>query len=355
MSETNEAKKSRLLKILAVIGFLVAIIIVLWLAVKAIQLLPSAFSSLASMADGLNNRPTTEETIVLENTDDAVAVNTPFLIEWNQLERPGRYALYYECVDGVSLRANINGELVAVDCNTAFILPQDTEEVAVEFVSTENRISTLSYGIGFVNESESEFATQTDQTIDIVNINISDNQLTLIDDAETETVESPVVTEETTGNDLKEPLPTAPIQTNNPSAPAGGVRYIEVEHAPISNPNGYVDLKVEYLGIGIITDDNRFIPRATIKSHERIAFQFSVTNIGSKDSSSWVFRADLPSGQVFESKTQTYLKTKERAVLTVAFDTPDTAGFQSFGASIYGGNDLRTANNSLSWGVHVEQ
>ena len=52
MSKASPEKKQSVLKTLAIIGFIGIIIFIAWASVQLVNVLPSAFSSLASLAEG---------------------------------------------------------------------------------------------------------------------------------------------------------------------------------------------------------------------------------------------------------------------------------------------------------------
>src|SRR5690606_11174041 len=120
-----------------------------------------------------------------------------------------------------------------------------------------------------------------------------------------------------------------------------------------SNPNSYTDLEVSLVAVGKMTNDERFIPGASLETNELGALQFRVKNIGTKTSTDWRFIAELPNGDEFLSSTQRPLKPGEMSTLTISFETGDRDGSRSFGVSVRGGNDTSNANNGFSAKINI--
>ena len=69
MNQVQNNDKDRVMKTLAIVGFIAVVAFGVWLAVQIVSLVPNAFTSLASIADSVYNYdPTTEE--VVDEEDD---------------------------------------------------------------------------------------------------------------------------------------------------------------------------------------------------------------------------------------------------------------------------------------------
>ncbi|MEL6802499.1 MAG: hypothetical protein AAFO91_01800, partial [Bacteroidota bacterium] len=174
MNQANEASKSRVLKTFAVVGFVVLIIVAFWLAIQIVQLIPSTFSSLASLAESVEDGRQAQNEIVIEDSAGVVNAGESFTITWSDLDRDGAYVLSYDCVDGVSLDVRIDTEITSVACGTNFILPQDTYTLDARFTSEKDRFTDVPYTISFIREGESEEFTRSTQVASIVNATIPD-------------------------------------------------------------------------------------------------------------------------------------------------------------------------------------
>ena len=70
-SHTSPPTQTLLIKILVIIGFAVTIVAVVWLSIQGIKRLPSAFSSLASMAESIEKYPTTQKSTPSNTTSSS--------------------------------------------------------------------------------------------------------------------------------------------------------------------------------------------------------------------------------------------------------------------------------------------
>ena len=89
MNQVNEQDKSRFMKTLAVIGFIALIILAVWLAIRVVQLVPNAFSSLASLAESVEDGREAQNTIAVSSTPNVVNSNESFQIAFSDLGRDG--------------------------------------------------------------------------------------------------------------------------------------------------------------------------------------------------------------------------------------------------------------------------
>ena len=81
MNQVHNNDKDRVMKTLAIVGFIAVIAFGVWLAVQIVSLVPNAFSSLASIADSVYNYQPSEETVdqegpIFGNDDDTGVVLT---------------------------------------------------------------------------------------------------------------------------------------------------------------------------------------------------------------------------------------------------------------------------------------
>jgi len=342
MNQVSEESKSQLMKTLAVIGFAVLIVLSVWLAVKIVQLAPGAFSSLATMAENVQLGRQAQNQITIESTDSVVNANESFVIAWSDIKRKGYYTLDYECVDGVTMDVRVNGDIIQVECDSPFVMPADIFSVDAVFSSNKDRFVDVPYRISFIKEGESETAFEASKTLTIVNASVS-NDLAI--DTESGTTDTEDTRAQTSSYDVEEETDTtnAPVQ----------YRYVTTYTTPASDPYGYTDLEVTYVTVGVMTDDEKFVPRNEIDIDEVGAIQFKVKNISTKTSIGWQYIAELPSGTTFQSKIQNPLKPNEHAIITIAFEPDSKTGSRKFSVRVTGGSDTNTTNNNSSQTVRV--
>lgn len=333
-------------KTAAVTGFIALIAFFVWLAVQIASLVPSAFSSLASLADSVyNNRPSSQ--IVVGNPNTIVNTGESFTITWTDLNREGSYTFSYLCVDGVAVDVRTSGSRIeTVTCGETLTLGEAVTSLEVLARSEQRRFTDINYIIGFIPAGATEASISTTATLTVVNANIPQSQSGVA----TPEPEAEAPVEEPAGEVAGETTDT-PATPTRPGTPT--VIETPIFALPVSNPNGFVDLAVRYLAVGTMDADNDFTPRGTIDEDVRGAFQFEVRNLGTKTSDEWTFTATFTSGTTYESKTQAGLKPNERSIITLGFDYVGERGAQTFGASIDVDDDINPKNDSFTWAVNI--
>lgn len=336
------------MKSLAIAGFVAIILVIAWSAVQVISFLPSAFTSLASLADGVYENQPVEITLVAE--ESIVNADEPVTVRWSNVSAAGTFALSYACTDGISLNVVSEAGNQNLDCDTNYNLG-DVQETTLSVESEKNRFTDVTYQIGFVPATSETVTVVSEDVLTVVNASISPAlivETTDVSDEETdEATAEEVVTEEEV-EATEEDTPSTPV------APAPEVVEEFVFEIPVSNPNGFVDLSVTYLGVGRLTSGNAFVPGSDIDNDSRGAFQFEVKNIGTKTSDEWEFTAELPTGGEYDSPEQDPLRPNERSVLTLGFDFPnDDTGIAMFRVAIDEDNDNNRNNDRFDWAVNV--
>ena len=341
---TNEQKESTT-KTLAIIGFVAAILFAVWLAVQIVSIIPSAFSSLASIADGVYNY-NEDATLTVATKNSVVNTGDAFTLSWTDLSREGSYTFTHSCTEGASVEVRTaQGNVIDLDCDTPFILGDKTT-LDVIVSSEKQRFVDIPYTVTHTPKNSKMEVTQTHSQITIVNASIPTGTVASDDteeENEEETTAGEVAGESTTVEEEPEVVYVAP----KPKV------VEEVIYAiPTSDPNGKIDLEVTYLGVGTLSGKN-FVPAGTIDKDEQGAFQFAVRNIGTKTAKSWSYEASLPSGIEYTSGPQEDLKPNEKAIITLGFDGLTQLGAERFGAIVTAKNDVNKNNNSFTWAVEV--
>ena len=105
---STEEKKSGFSKPVAVAGFVAIIVIIAWASVKIVSFAPTAFSSLASLSQGISSYRDSmsadidADLIVASNMKLADA-GKPVIITWDKDSREGTYAFSYACLEGLTI------------------------------------------------------------------------------------------------------------------------------------------------------------------------------------------------------------------------------------------------------------
>lgn len=333
MDQVPEEKKDALTKTFAIVGFTALLIFVVWLAVQLVSIVPSAFSSLASLADSVYNYDAKQELEVA--TDNSVAnAGESFTISWTALRGVGEYSFSFVCTEGVALEAkNTDGEVVSLACDTPLSLGKNTS-LDVLVASEKHRFVDVPYTITFAREGTEEGMKQTLKTVTIVNASIPTGGVLSTDTKEPATV-TPSVTPT-----------TKPVVYK----PATGANVVYTY--PVSNPKGSIDLQVSYLGAGTLSQET-FTKTITIDNDRNGAIKFEVKNNGTKTAEDWSYVAHLPFDITYTSPAQKALKPQERAIITLGFDGLSKNGTAKISVDVSAKNDVNDKNNKVTATVEI--
>lgn len=335
-NQVTEEKKESVTKTLAIVGFVAAIIFIVWLAVQIVGIIPGAFSSLASLADSVYNYNDKQELVVA--TDKSVVnAGESFTISWTQMKKEGTFSFSYACTEGVAIDVrNIEGDIVSLSCDTPLELGSATS-LEILVASEKQRFTDVAYTITFTQTDTAKTALATAKTITIVNATIPTS--------------ANLVSEEETAVTETKPEETKPVITpiKKPTYVAGKpVTTSKIIYSvPVSNPNGKIDLQITFLGIGTLRGST-FIPKSSIDIDDEGALQFEVKNIGTKTSGEWSYEANLPSDITYVSGDQRALKPNERAVITLGFEGITKTGTETISVEIDTKNDIKESNDEFS-------
>ena len=335
-------KKSSILNSLAIAGFVGVVLLLAWISIQLVQLFPNALSSLASLAEGVDQ---TSETMVEEDAMKPIVVtsNTSLAntgesvnINWDRSNERGSYVFAYECIDGVSIAEMNDGAERQLTCNTNYNVG-DIDELTLAIESEKNRYTDVTYSVGFLATTDSEPQAMGTDVVTIINSDV--NAFAFAGDsqelANEEIVSEPEVVVET-------PVVTTPV-TPTPPAPVFEQEF--VYEIPTSNPNGFTDMAASFIAMGEVIN-NQFVSGPVVADNGG-AIQFAIKNFGTKTSDDWTFSIALPNGGTYNSPTQTELKPNERAVLTIGFPAGDYDA-HTFVVEVDESTDRTSGNNSFS-------
>lgn len=339
MNPVTEERKSALTKSMAIIGFVAAILFTVWLAVQVVSYMPTAFKSLASLADSLYNNTST--TFIITTDKTVVNAGEKFTISWSAFNQPGIYTFLYTCTEGVALSApSQNGAFVPVTCETEFEVGDKTSlQIVIE--SEKQRFTDIPYTVRFIPTNERLDERTSRSQITIVNASIPTSQTT------TE------VLDETPSPEV-EPVTETPVATPIP-APILVPEVIRevIYEIPTSDPNGKIDLAINFEGTGILLPNKTFIRTAVIGTNQTGALRFTVQNLGTKTATDWNFVAKLPAGIIYTSKDQVALRPNEKAIITIGFDGLTKASVEAIGVALSVTGDVVSSNNQFTSVVTV--
>jgi hypothetical protein len=340
--ESQHTPARALTKLLAIVGFFTVLALIIWGLVQGVRAFPSAFLSLASIAETINSyKPNAEFSITPEK--NIVNSGELFTLAWSDMG-DGEYRFSYACEDSliVSVRTE-HGAFQPVSCMSEATFSKNVHSLVVSVVSLTERYSDVALEVSFEGENGD---THTDEyTVTVVNAAVSQNiaiGTTTIDVAPVE--EAPVSEVPTT----TPVIPTTPAPVT-PTIPETTL----ITYYPTSQPNGFTDLEITYLGVGTI-ENGDFKPKATFDEDDRAAFRFEVKNIGTKTADTWTYALSLPGGATHTSKNQTALLPNERVIFTVGFDLISSNDKTVvIAAEVASRSDKNTKNDAFSWSVKV--
>ncbi len=342
MTETKNSKTAAI-KTLAIVGFFATIAILVWLLIQGLRVMPGAFTSLASLAESLQNYQAGDELSIA--TEKSIVVSgESFKVTWTDLRRDGNYEFAYTCTSGITVEIRGGeGDLITIPCTETLSLPKDVQGLFVSISSDTARFVDVPFSVTF-KKNNGDTVTASDALVTVVNATIP----VATEPVATTTPEKPVVAEKP----KPEVKPVAPVTKPvvKPTAPAPVVTYV----VPQSNPNGFTDLKMTYLGVGEM-NGNTFTAKNVFDRSERSGLKFEVKNIGTKTSGTWTFTTVLPDDVVYESPTQIALKPNERVEFTLGFDldSETNAKTVTVKSTVFTKNDTNSKNDSFSWVVGV--
>ncbi len=331
MNNVFEEKKDSITKTMAIIGFVAAILFFAWLAVAVVKVIPSAFSSLASLADSVYNYPEAKE-IVVSGDKTSIESGEVVNLNWTEENIKGTYSLSYDCVSEVSVDVRMAGNVYSPSCNEVLTLGK-VNSAEVMITSNKERFSDVSFVITFIPESGADTVSGERK------ITVTNTDIPTVKPAE----EVLGVTTDTT-----EKTPTKTNTTGGQQPTGYKTIEVPVYTYPVSDPNGYADLSIKLLGVGILNTDKQFVQASSISKDQTGALQFEVSNIGTKTSKTWSYEAELPSQINYESSTQDVLRPSEKVVVTIGFDGLTKTGREEFSIKLGTSGDASSKNNSIT-------
>lgn len=340
MNNESNNKKESILKTLAIVGFIGIIILISWLSVQLVHVMPSAFSSLASLAEGLDQQSIKNaddnEPASFTVTSEATLVNNgeSMKLFWDTARVQGTYTFAYSCTGGVSIDIlDVNEGLQNIACDTNYNIG-NTDSINIQIESEKKRFENVNYTVSFLATNDTKPRATGKSSFTVINSDIQD---VLASDTEDSTPAEE--TETTVGDSGAETGVETPVD----STPTYEQEFVYT--IPTSDPNGRTDLFTKFLSTGNITANAYF--SGTIEKNDSGALQFEVKNFGTKTSEDWTYSMTLPGGGVYTSTEQAGLKPNERAVITIGFPTTDISRY-AFVVKVEESTDKNILNNRFT-------
>ncbi len=329
MENVTPEKKEKMTKNLALVGLVGLIILIAWLSVQIVKIFPSAINSLASLADTVynyepKNNPVSNPDFVSDVTK-SVNSGEPVNLKWQNLGT-GDYTFSYTCAEGLSVELRTpHTDIKNVECGIRY----DIGTVgSMELIARSAKAKTtdLTYVIAHYKKNSTVPEVEEGGLIKIINPNFEET-------AEATSTETNTIT---TNTEIKK-SPTVSTVTNE-------VKY----EVPVSDPKGYSDLAISYLGIGQVTKTGTFASTGYFSTVSKNAIQISVKNLGTKNSSAWDLEVELPQGMEYSATGKTLLKPNEEAILTIEFPALSASTLEKFAAQVTSKGEKSNSNNSFT-------
>lgn len=292
------ARAGALANILAIVGFIILIIIVVWGLIHLARLSTPWFKSLF------------DKSAIIEITAPANAQSgKPIQVSWeHEADVAGTYAFLYRCEEGlVYAFPGAQGAFNAAPCGTSFTLGAATGTVTIlpvlnSSTSVQSRISIIFMPADAANSEKQVEDTATITVTPGAPVPTAPNQPATT----TPPVSSP------------NPTPATPRPTPTPT--------------PNPRPATPADLSVTILSV---TEEPGGVK----------AVSFDIKNVGGTTSGTYYFTAQLPTSQpyTFSSQPQSPLSPGSHVVSTLRFSQPVSG---TFSVSVRG--DSNTSNNYAS-------
>ena len=293
--------------ILAIVGFIILIIIVIWGVLHIASLSSPWFSGMF----------TSEKNEIVVTAPAQVAANSPFVVSWKHASsNRGTYAILYQCAQG--LKISVEGN--AIPCGAAYTLGNATGTASI--LPTLSGTTSVAAAISVLYIPSAAGTTGPEATGSAIVRVVSGGA-----------VQNPPVQ----SSDTPKPVTQKPPSTPKP--------------VPVTP----ADLSVRIIAVGVIDQyTGAFVARAPYAPTEISAVQFDIQNVGGSPSGSYTFQAQIPTTQpyTFSSQVQPSLGAGSHVVNTLRF-TPAVNG--TFSVQLHA-SDSRTSNNYASeWVTGVNQ
>lgn len=307
----EEPKPSFLSNILAIIGFVILIVVVIWGLVHLASLSRGWFSSLFGESNAA----------ITVTAPETATSGTAFDITWRYDEpTEGSYAFLYPCQSGFQLQTpGMGGAMNGIPCGAALALANDVNTLSLTPYLTGSDALAVPLSVIFMPNATG-----------------------------TEAQGSATVTVAPSATPAPAPAP-APTPTPTPSYSSS--TYSSATSATYS-PATPADLAMRIIS-------------ATVDANGNGTIVFDITNVGGSSSGTYYFTANLPtvSGYAYVSPAQTFMTAGARVrntlrftgarsgVATVSITTPDTNAANNHASQVVSG-EYYNYNYEYQYGVY---
>jgi hypothetical protein len=292
-----------LANILAVAGFIILIVIIVWGAYHLLRLTGSGVSSLFSRF-GNNDAITV-------TVPNSVTSGKSFPISWKYTPKEnGTYAFLYQCKPGFRIEASTaGGSSSAVPCGNAYTVGANTNMTVTSFLSGTSTTEVPVSVVFMPSATSSAERPQGTATLKVA--------------------AAPAAQPSTPTNN------GSTSNTNTPSTPVKPV------------VTGPADLSVRVLAVGVVDNYGNFVARQPMNPQEITAIKFDIANNGHTSTGTWYFSVVLPTNPAYtyQSPAQMSLAPGAHIENTLRFGPMNAGGGTAY-ISVDASNIVKESNES---------
>jgi len=256
MADTPQQSPGLLANILAVAGFIILIVIIVWGAYHLLRLTGSGVTSLFSRF-GQGNE------ITVTAPSGTVQSGKAFPLSWKYSpDENGTYAILYQCRAGFRFDATSpSGSIAQVPCGNAFTVGNNTSVTLTPVLSGTTTVDVPLSVVFMASATSSEERPQGTATVRVSAASASGS----------------------TGGTGS----TSTTGSNTTSGSTGSTNTGTQQSGP-------ADLTVRIIATGVVDMYGNFVQRAPFSPDEIAAVKFDIGNSGGKASGTWYFTVQLP-------------------------------------------------------------
>lgn len=306
MADSSQQSPGLLANILAVAGFIILIVIIVWGAYHLLKLTGTGVSSLFSRF--------AKSEITVTAPSGVLPSGKSFPLTWKYSPKEtGTYAILYQCRAGFRFDATSpSGSTAQVPCGNAFTVGNNTNVTLTPVLSGT---TTVDIPVNVVFMPSATTTGERPQGSATVRVSAGAGGTT------------------STGS-------TGSTGTTKPST---GTQTGTTNTAP----SGPADLSVKIIAVGVEDMYGNFVQRAPISPDEITAIKFDIGNNGGTATGSWYFSVQLPTNPAYnyQSPVQASLAPDGHIVNTLRFRPLNPGGGTVF-VSVDGANMVKESNES---------
>jgi hypothetical protein len=284
MADSSQSQSPGLLaNILAVAGFIILIVIIVWGAYHLLRLTGSGVSTLFNRFTGGGS------TIAVTAPAAPVQSGDEFDVSWRYSpNESGSYAFLYQCKSGFRFTSGST----AIPCGSAFTVGTGTSLTLTPVLSGAPSLE-VPFSIVFMPSATTSTSRPQGTGTIAVSAAPSNN-----------------------GSPANNPAPNAGMTGSGSANTGSGAQ------------TGTPDLWVRISAIGVIEAGDRFVIRKPTSSSDIVAVKFDIVNVGSGPTGEWYFSASLPTDPVtpYVSPIQKSLGAGDHIENTLRFNHVDSGG-----------------------------